>query len=77
MPKVKQRSKKGKPPGLVVRERELKKARSELATLTSTGIATKVQTSRARAAIKSAEAAVKRQQDAARRAGRHSKEKLR
>ena len=70
MPKVKQRSKKGKPPGLVVRERELKKARSELKSILSTGIATKVQTLSARTAIKSAEAAVKRQQDAAKRAGR-------
>ena len=70
MSKVKQRSKKGKPPGLVVREKELKRARSELSTLTSTGIATKVQTLHARSAIKSAELAVKRQQDAAKRAGR-------
>ncbi len=70
MSKVKQRSKKGKPPGLVVREKELKKARLELKSIISTGIATKVQTLHARTAIKSAEAAVKRQQDAARRAGR-------
>ncbi|KKK51228.1 hypothetical protein LCGC14_3117060, partial [marine sediment metagenome] len=56
-------------PGLVVREKELHKD-LELKSIISTGIATKVQTLHARTAIKSAEAAVKRQQDAARRAGR-------
>ena len=70
MSKVKQHYKKRKPPGLVVREKELKKARLELSSITSTGVATRAQTSHARSAVKSAELAVKRQQDAARRAGR-------
>ena len=58
-----------KTPGLILREKELLAARRELANIRSTGVATKRQTKHAQAAVKSAESAVRRQQEvAARRA---------
>ena len=59
-----------KPRGLVTRERELVSARRELRTIRGTGIATKAQVKHAQLILRRAEGSLKRQQDAARRAGR-------
>ncbi len=68
--KVRQRRRTTKPAGLRLRERELVSAQRELETLRATGVARKGQTAPAEARLKSAQLAVKRQQAAARRAGR-------
>ena len=61
---------KTKPPGLIKREQELAAARRELKTIRGTGVATRAQARNAQTALDRAIAALKRQQDAARRAGR-------
>ena len=59
-----------KPSGLIKREKELVTARRELRTIRGTGIATKAQVKHAQLILRRAEGSLKRQQDAARRAGR-------
>lgn len=59
-----------KPPGLIVRENELRQARAELRTLEASGVARSGQLGSAQEAVDRAATQVTRQQGAARTAGR-------
>ena len=71
--RARQQKRTTKPRGLVTREKELAAVRRELSTIRSTGVATKAQRRGATAAVEQAVAALQRQRDAAKRAGRATK----
>ena len=68
--RARQRRRTTKPSGLIKREKELVAARRELRIIQGTGIITRTQVRNAQMTLRRAEASLKRQQDAARRAGR-------